>query len=570
MNLCFVFFILFFFFSIFFFWSGVNFMLTLTIYFIEFNILSLNSCSIVMTMLFDWMTLLFLSVVLFISSFVIFYSYYYMENDLNLNRFIILILMFVLSMSLLIVSPNMVSILLGWDGLGLISYCLVIYYQNIKSFNAGMLTILINRLGDVALLMCIAWMMNFGSWNYVFYLNFMDINFCSKLILFFVALACFTKSAQIPFSSWLPAAMAAPTPVSSLVHSSTLVTAGVYLMIRFKDLFVVNNMLIYILLLLSSLTMLMSGINANLEYDLKKVIALSTLSQLGFMMSILFLGAFDLAFFHLLTHALFKALLFMCAGVMIHSFKDIQDIRWMGCINKQMPFSCLCFMFANLSLCGFPFLVGFYSKDLILESIIYMNFNIVIMILLFISTLLTVSYTVRLILFTMFSNFNSFSLNFLNDSSWQLNFSLLGLMLMIIWGGSSLSWLIFPVPYCVILPVYLKVLPIFMIILGSLMGYYIYLLSFKKIFIESGILKMFMMSMWFMPMLSYSLIKFTMKLCNFFFLKMDLNWTEFFMSNMLIGFIKFKSVKMDVMLFSFNKLINLMLFIYLIWIFIIF
>lgn len=188
----------------------------------------------------------------------------------------------------------------------------------------------------------------------------------SSGILIFVVLAAITKRAQIPFSAWLPAAMAAPTPVSALVHSSTLVTAGVYLLIRFREA-LLNSPHTQLLLLLASLTIFIAGLGANFETDLKKIIALSTLSQLGVIMRILSLGQADLAFFHLLTHALFKALLFMCAGSIIHSVGDYQDIRVIGSLVKFMPIRVIRINLANLALCGAPFLAGFYSKDLILE-----------------------------------------------------------------------------------------------------------------------------------------------------------------------------------------------------------
>nr|P51899.2 RecName: Full=NADH-ubiquinone oxidoreductase chain 5; AltName: Full=NADH dehydrogenase subunit 5 [Anopheles arabiensis] len=354
---------------------SLKFLLMDLVYFIEWEILSLQSMSIVMTFLFDWMSLMFMSFVLLISSLVIFYSNQYMEEDYNINRFILLVLMFVMSMMMLIISPNLISILLGWDGLGLVSYCLVIYFQNVKSYNAGMLTALSNRIGDVALLLAIAWMLNYGSWNYIFYLDMMKNNIEMMIIGGLVMLAAMTKSAQIPFSSWLPAAMAAPTPVSALVHSSTLVTAGVYLLIRFNDV-LMNWWMAQFLLLVSGLTMFMAGLGANFEFDLKKIIALSTLSQLGLMMSILSMGFYKLAFFHLLTHALFKALLFMCAGSIIHNMKNSQDIRMMGSLSMSMPLTCSCFNVANLALCGMPFLAGFYSKDLILEMVMLSYVNV--------------------------------------------------------------------------------------------------------------------------------------------------------------------------------------------------
>ena len=163
----------------------------------EWELLSLHSISIVITFLFDWIRLLFISFVLMISGLVIFYSKEYISEDKFIDRFILLIIMFVLSIILLILRPNLISILLGWDGLGLISYCLVIYFQNNKSYNAGILTALSNRIGDVALLIAIAWILNFGGWNYLFYVEFIKFNILIKIIGRFIILAAITKSVQI-------------------------------------------------------------------------------------------------------------------------------------------------------------------------------------------------------------------------------------------------------------------------------------------------------------------------------------------------------------------------------------
>jgi len=215
-----------------------------------------------------------------------------------------------------------------------------------------------------------------------------------------------TKRAQIPFSAWLPAAIAAPTPVSALVHSSTLVTAGVYLLIRFRNL--LNRLfIIKFLLLLGGLTIFIAGLGANFEFDLKKIIALSTLRQLGLIIRILSLGYASLAFFHLLTHALFKALLFICAGVIIHRLKNFQDIRYIGSLVYQIPFTIIFINIANLALCGIPFLAGFYSKDIILEISSFRIINFIRYFLFFFSTGLTVCYSLRLIYFTIYRNFNS-------------------------------------------------------------------------------------------------------------------------------------------------------------------
>nr|UQJ73662.1 NADH dehydrogenase subunit 5 [Pagastia sp. 1XL] len=484
---------------------SMKFLINDMVYFIEWDIISLHSSSIVMTFLFDWMSLMFMSFVLFISSLVIFYSKEYMAADSNINRFILLVLLFVFSMMMLIISPNLISILLGWDGLGLVSYCLVIYFQNVKSYNAGMLTALSNRIGDVALLLAIAWMLNYGSWNYIFYIEVMKNDFEMQIIGSLVILAAMTKSAQIPFSSWLPAAMAAPTPVSALVHSSTLVTAGVYLLIRFNILFV-DTWMGSTLLLLSGLTMFMAGLGANFEFDLKKIIALSTLSQLGLMMSILAMGFPKLAFFHLLTHALFKALLFMCAGAIIHNMKNSQDIRFMGSLSIHMPFTTSCLNVANLALCGMPFLAGFYSKDLILEVVSLSYVNMFSFFLYFFSTGLTVCYSFRLVYYSLTGDLNTSSLHCLNDEAWTMSKGMTGLLLMAVVGGSALSWLIFPTPDMICLPPMLKFLTLFVCISGGLVGYVISNVSLyffnKSLSYYSK--SFFMSSMWFMPNLSTS------------------------------------------------------------------
>nr|YP_010265777.1 NADH dehydrogenase subunit 5 [Coquillettidia nigricans]UIS24531.1 NADH dehydrogenase subunit 5 [Coquillettidia nigricans] len=521
--------------SMFLFFIGLKFMLEDLVYFIEWEIVSLNSISIVMTFLFDWMSLTFMSFVLLISSLVIFYSNQYMEEDININRFILLVLMFVLSMMFLIISPNLISILLGWDGLGLVSYCLVIYFQNVKSYNAGMLTALSNRIGDVALLLAIAWMLNYGSWNYIFYLEFKKMDYEMLIIGSLVMLAAMTKSAQIPFSSWLPAAMAAPTPVSALVHSSTLVTAGVYLLIRFQVL-LMNSWMGQFLLFISGLTMFMSGLGANFEFDLKKIIALSTLSQLGLMMSILSMGFYKLAFFHLLTHALFKAMLFMCAGVMIHNVKNFQDIRLMGNLMMSMPLTCSCFNVANLALCGMPFLAGFYSKDLILEVVLLSYINIFSFFLFFFSTGLTVSYSFRLVYYSMTGDFNLSSLNMLNDKSWNMLFSIYFLMIMVIFGGSMLSWLMFFNIEMICLPLILKLMVLMICLMGGMIGYLlsnVSLLFFNKSLMNYNFI-FFVGSMWFMPIIStLGVMKIPLTLGKNIYKVFDQGWSEIFGGQML-------------------------------------
>nr|ARH55033.1 NADH dehydrogenase subunit 5 [Haliplus sibiricus] len=567
-SICFISFIFLFFMSMILLLFSLKFLILDYILFIEWELMSLNSNSIVFSILFDWMSLMFMSFVLFISSMVIFYSDQYMEGDLNINRFIMLVLLFVMSMMLLIISPNLMSILLGWDGLGLVSYCLVIYYQSVKSYNAGMITALMNRIGDVMLLIAISWMLNYGSWNYIFYLDFMKNDLFMQIIAFLVLIAGMTKSAQIPFSSWLPAAMAAPTPVSALVHSSTLVTAGVYLLIRFN--LVLNSKLCLFLLLISVLTMFMAGLGANFEFDLKKIIALSTLSQLGLMMSILSLGNYKLAFFHLLTHALFKALLFMCAGSIIHNLKDTQDIRFMGNLMVHMPLTCICMNISNLALCGMPFLAGFYSKDLILEVVSMSFINILIFLLFFISTGLTVCYSFRLCYYSITGDFNFYSFHSLNDEGWIMLKSMIFMLLFVVLMGSMLSWLIFPTPMMICLPNLLKLLALLVSFLGGWLGYEIskFSLTWYLNSLKFYNYVYFFGFMWFLPNISTFSMNYLPLIYSYnLFKNFDQGWNEYFGGQGI-----YKNLKQSSQLFQFiqNNNIKIYLILFILWVIILF
>lgn len=562
-SICFISFVFLFSLSITLFFTGLNFLIYDLVYFFEWEIFRINRTIIVIVLIFDWISLLFMSFVLFISSLVIYYRKDYMRGDLFINRFIILVLLFVFSIIIIILRPNLISILLGWDGLGLVSYLLVIYYQNVKSYNAGILTALSNRLGDVALLISIAWILNYGRWNFLFYIEFIKGDFQITVVCIIAILAAITKRAQIPFSSWLPAAIAAPTPVSALVHSSTLVTAGVYLLIRFNSLFIETNLGKF-LLLISGLTIFIAGLGANFEFDLKKIIALSTLSQLGLIMRILAIGFYKLAFFHLLTHALFKALLFICAGAIIHNIKNSQDIRDMGSLTIYMPLTISCLNVANLALCGFPFLAGFYSKDIILEIVLISELNLFSVFLFFFSTGLTVSYSFRLFYYSFIITMNQSPINILNDKSFVIFKRMFGLLIFAISGGSILNWIIFPYSPIICLPLLLKLLTLIICIAGGVSGYLISninFFSFNKS-LNYYLFSFFSRSMWFIPLLStvgttYYPLRFSFKL----FKNLDQGWLEFFgiqqtfkifiKVSSIVQFIQFNNLKVHLTLFVF-------------------
>nr|CCI69388.1 NADH dehydrogenase subunit 5 [Metacrangonyx sp. 5 MDMBR-2012] len=404
--------------------------------FLEWEISFFNGASMIFLVLLDWMSNMFMFTVGLISAVICGYSKYYMEGDKSYNRFMMVLLLFVCSMILLILSPNLISLLLGWDGLGFTSYILVVYYQNEYACNSGMLTILSNRIGDATILMGICFLYMNNSWNFLLESS------SSNLLLFLLIMSAITKSAQIPFSAWLPAAMAAPTPVSALVHSSTLVTAGVFLLIRFHSCIFDLSTHIF-LLIISSLTMLMSGWMANFEMDMKKIIALSTLSQLGMMMMIISLGLPELAFFHLITHAMFKSTIFMCAGIMIHNLAGSQDLRLSGNFFVSGPFLGLFFAVTNMSLCGFPFLAGFFSKDLLLENIMYNNMSYYFHLISMIGTGLTLSYSLR-VLYFMSNKTLSKTLSIMEEMTTYLMKIMTIMIIMSTTSGFFFSWMSLP------------------------------------------------------------------------------------------------------------------------------
>nr|YP_010891695.1 NADH dehydrogenase subunit 5 [Rhynchocinetes brucei]WJM99850.1 NADH dehydrogenase subunit 5 [Rhynchocinetes brucei] len=521
---------------------------------VEWEILNLNSCMVEMSIIMDWMSLFFLSLVSFISAMVLGYSVSYMAEEKNKDRFYYLVLGFVCSMFLLILSPNLISVLLGWDGLGLISYALVIFYQNEKSSNAGMLTVLSNRIGDVAILVSIVLMVNLGGWNFIFIESKVMENYSNLWI--FIVIAGMTKSAQIPFSAWLPAAMAAPTPVSALVHSSTLVTAGVYLLIRFNSM-LSGSLNMKFLLFVSSMTMIMSGLGANFETDLKKIIALSTLSQLSVMMFILALGFPVLAFFHLLTHALFKALLFMCAGSIIHNVSDYQDIRKMGNLSFFMPMSVSCMNLANLALCGMPFLAGFYSKDLILEVSFSSGLEEISFILLILGTGLTVMYSARLSYFSMISFYSMSVSGSVNDEESEMTQPMAFLALMSVLGGCLLSWMIFPFPEMICLNLELKVLPFMLIILCLYMSILLndlIMKSWNKPMVKNYMIAEFCSKMWYLEFFFSSFVNSkSLPKGDLVYKILDKGWFEYYGGEGLSSFLKKSSMNLELVQVNFMK-----------------
>jgi len=428
--------------------------------------MSIMSTPINFTLIIDPIGIMFSCTVLFISANVLRFSTIYIAEDKYIDRFTGLVLLFILSINLLIFLPHFIILLLGWDGLGIVSFILVIYYQSPKSLAAGIITALTNRIGDVILLLSIAWTINQGHW---FIINIQTSNYLFIQV-FCIVVAAITKSAQIPFSRWLPAAIAAPTPVSALVHSSTLVTAGVFLTIRFYPFLHSIQYFNTIILFIAVLTILIAGLRATTEHDIKKIIALSTLSQLGLIITSIGLNCPQLAFFHIVTHALFKALLFICAGSFINQHHHSQDYRWIGNLSHQMPVATSCITVANLALCGFPFLAGFYSKDLIIETAINLPSNTIITWIAIYTVGLTTYYSLRFIAGVIWED--PLSTPFINITEHNaITTPIILLAFISITVGRMLTWIPPLTQFSYILPLYFKLTPLVIVVAGAIVAY---------------------------------------------------------------------------------------------------
>nr|WIL07509.1 NADH dehydrogenase subunit 5 [Unio delphinus] len=492
-------------------------------YMIEWQILSMCGVDWSLPVIIDYISLIFSCFVCLISGSVSLFSVSYMDGEIFMRRFMLLIMAFVGSMNLLIFIPSLITILLGWDGLGIVSFALVIYYQNKKSLAAGMLTVLANRIGDALLILSICLLINWGEWC----IGYGMVGGYSLLVCFLVVVGAMTKSAQIPFSAWLPAAMAAPTPVSALVHSSTLVTAGVYLVIRFYSTLIEVDEVMGFLSKVGALTLLMAGLSACFEVDLKKIIALSTLSQLGLMMFTVGVGFPIITVFHLFTHALFKALLFLCAGSIIHSTIDTQDGRILGGLNYLLPFSSSCLVLSSVALCGMPFLSGFYSKDLILEGV-FSSFNgsLEVFVML-VGAGLSLVYSLRILLIGVFGqNFSSSLFTYSTESGYVVS-SIIILSVGAIVGGWFLQSVWVSVNGFSLVGVFGKVVISVVTFMGLLYGFINFFLVKVLKWKTFGKLSRFLSSMWFMNLVSGSFLAGVgLKLGGLMHLHLDLGWME--------------------------------------------
>jgi len=329
----------------------------------------------------DQLSAVMLVVVTLVSAIVHIYSIGYMSHDPHQPRFMSYLSLFTFSMLVLVTSDNFLQLFFGWEGVGLCSYFLIGFWFKKSTANAAAIkAFIVNRVGDFGFVLGIFLIFYiFGTVNYeeVFNqvslykdnnLNFLGLQLnVINLICFLLFVGAMGKSAQIFLHTWLPDAMEGPTPVSALIHAATMVTAGVFLVVRCSPIYEYSPIILNFITIIGMTTALFAATVALVQNDIKKIIAYSTCSQLGYMFFATGVGAYNVAMFHLFTHAFFKALLFLGAGSVIHSFNDEQNINKMGGIYKHLPYTYVLMMIGTLALTGFPFLSGFYSKDLIIE-----------------------------------------------------------------------------------------------------------------------------------------------------------------------------------------------------------
>nr|YP_010394870.1 NADH dehydrogenase subunit 5 [Phytophthora plurivora]UXG55735.1 NADH dehydrogenase subunit 5 [Phytophthora plurivora]DAZ89307.1 TPA_asm: NADH dehydrogenase subunit 5 [Phytophthora plurivora] len=468
--------------------------------------------------LFDSLTMIMLVVVTSISTLVHLYSSQYMANDPHLSRFMSYLSLFTFFMIILVTGDNFIQMFVGWEGVGFCSYLLInFWFTRLQANKAAIKAMLVNRISDLILLLgvltifynirTIEYFSTFAAISIVKDFKFIFFNYILSIVdvaCILIFIGAMGKSAQIFLHLWLPDAMEGPTPVSALIHAATMVTAGVYLTARCSPMFEYSIFSLKVITIIGASTAFFASTVGLVQNDFKKIVAYSTCSQLGYMFFACGLSNYPLAIFHLSNHAYFKALLFLCSGAVIHAMGDEQDIRKMGGLRRILPFTYIMFLIGSLSLMGFPFLTGFYSKDLILE-VAFASFNETGHFAYWLGTIgafFTAFYSTRLLFFAFLSETNAYKNIIKNAHDVPLEMGIpLGLLAfgsifigyiskdMFVGLGSNFwnnSIYINPLNNQMIdaefLPTFFKLLPVILSFCGLFGAFYLYFFKFKFLY----------------------------------------------------------------------------------------